>query len=569
MRRVLIFTLMVYHSLSMLVTAQSNHDSLYAVWQSTAQKDSVRIIAFSRYIKSKYLFSKPDSAYILSNELYNFSLSKSRLDGQALACNLQGISQYLIGDYPTSLGYFKEGYELFNTLGNKRSTANALGNIGNIYVTQGDYSRGLDYFLKSLKVAEEYGDDGILAATLANIGVIYHNQNENEKALEYFMRSLDIGRKIDNKRIAANALGNMGMVYLDNGDLENALDYYKQSLALNQNIENVSNYTATLRNIGSVYIEMGEFDLALDYLGQSLTASENLGDKQGIASSKNKIGKSYSRILEYQKALTFCTEGYTMALEIGALLQQQEACNCLYLTYKELNQNGKALKYYELFKSIEDSLQVEETSKKLQQMEFQKTMLQDSIAKAEEARLLKEAHQEEIKKKNQSRNTAYVGGFIALLLAGGFYSRWRFVRRSKEAIEREKNRSENLLLNILPAEIAQELKEKGKADARDFDQVSILFTDFADFTEQSAQLSAADLVNEINHCFEAFDAIMEKYGIEKIKTIGDAYMAAGGLPVPTQNSTKNTVLAALEMQEFHNKPKNNFKGAKPIRLWRG
>jgi adenylate cyclase len=112
-----------------------------------------------------------------------------------------------------------------------------------------------------------------------------------------------------------------------------------------------------------------------------------------------------------------------------------------------------------------------------------------------------------------------------------------------------------LLLNILPADIAAELKEKGRADARDFDLVSILFTDFKDFTEQSAKLSAADLVNELNHCFEAFDGIMGKYHIEKIKTIGDAYMAAGGLHVPTDDSVKNTVLAAIEMQAFVGKRK--------------
>lgn len=142
------------------------------------------------------------------------------------------------------------------------------------------------------------------------------------------------------------------------------------------------------------------------------------------------------------------------------------------------------------------------------------------------------------------------GGVLALLLAGGFYSRWQYVRKSKTVIEKEKDRSENLLPNMLLAEIAEELKEKGIADARDFEIVSILFMDFKGFTEQSAKLSAADWVNEINHCFEAFDGIMEKYGIEKIKTIGDAYMAVGGLPIPTDDSVKNSVLAALDMQDF-------------------
>jgi adenylate cyclase len=177
-------------------------------------------------------------------------------------------------------------------------------------------------------------------------------------------------------------------------------------------------------------------------------------------------------------------------------------------------------------------------------------MLQDSIAKAEEARLVQEAHQEEVRQSARTRNVLAVSGSFLLLLAGGFYSRARYMRRSKAVLQVEKDRSENLLLNILPAEIAEELKQNGRCEARDFNTVSILFTDFKGFTEHSATMSAAALVNEINTCFEAFDGIMAKYGIEKIKTIGDAYMAAGGLPVPTEGSVRNTVLAALEMQRF-------------------
>jgi class 3 adenylate cyclase len=130
------------------------------------------------------------------------------------------------------------------------------------------------------------------------------------------------------------------------------------------------------------------------------------------------------------------------------------------------------------------------------------------------------------------------------------YSRWRYIKKSKAIIEKEKERSENLLLNILPVEIAEELKETGAAEARDFDQVSILFTDFKGFTKKAEQLSAKELIEEINQCFKTFDHICTKYGVEKIKTIGDAYMAAGGLPVGSENATRNTVLAALEMQSF-------------------
>jgi class 3 adenylate cyclase len=215
-----------------------------------------------------------------------------------------------------------------------------------------------------------------------------------------------------------------------------------------------------------------------------------------------------------------------------------------------MGKGTEALVYLEKMRVAEDSLNAEETSKKLQQMEFQKEILADSIAKAEEARLVEDAHQEEVRQGEKTRNIAFGGGLVLLILAVGLYGRVRYIRKSNALLQIEKDRSENLLLNILPVDIAAELKEKGRADARDFDMVSILFTDFKGFTEASAKLNAQDLVSEINTCFEAFDGIMAKYGVEKIKTIGDAYLAAGGLPVPDDDSTKNTVLAALEMQAF-------------------
>lgn len=137
-----------------------------------------------------------------------------------------------------------------------------------------------------------------------------------------------------------------------------------------------------------------------------------------------------------------------------------------------------------------------------------------------------------------------IGAFLMTLIVAFLFLNQR------NKLSKEKNRSDALLLNILPAKIAEELKNKGHADARDFKKASVLFTDFVAFTEGSEKLSAKELVEEINSCFGAFDRITEKYKIEKIKTIGDAYMAVGGIPVPTAESVENTVLAALEMQEF-------------------
>jgi class 3 adenylate cyclase len=199
---------------------------------------------------------------------------------------------------------------------------------------------------------------------------------------------------------------------------------------------------------------------------------------------------------------------------------------------------------------LKDSLQSNQTSKKLQQMEFAKQVMADSLVQVEKDLQVEMAHQTESREKDKNRNIAIGIGIFFLLLSAGLYMRWRFIKRSKAVIEKEKDRSDNLLLNILPSEIAEELKTKGSADARDFDSVSILFTDFKGFTEASEKLTAKELIEEINVCFKAFDHICEAHGVEKIKTIGDAYMAAGGLPVPSEDSVKNTVLAALEMQAF-------------------
>ncbi len=147
--------------------------------------------------------------------------------------------------------------------------------------------------------------------------------------------------------------------------------------------------------------------------------------------------------------------------------------------------------------------------------------------------------------------------FIVLILAATFFFRMRAKQRTarqlaekNRLIEEERKRSDELLLNILPAPIATELKEKGKATARRYEQVTILFADFRNFTKVAEQLSPEQLVAEIDYIFKGFDYIIGQYDdIEKIKTIGDAYMCASGLD-ERKRFPLNIVKAALEMQEF-------------------
>src|SRR5690606_36961470 len=135
-------------------------------------------------------------------------------------------------------------------------------------------------------------------------------------------------------------------------------------------------------------------------------------------------------------------------------------------------------------------------------------------------------------------------------MAFGLFRRNRFINRTKQIIENEKNKSDRLLLNILPIQTALELKEHGKVEAKKFELVSVMFTDFKNFTSYSEKLSPEDLVKSIDYYFSKFDEIIEKYQLEKIKTIGDSYMCAGGLPFPSTNHPIKMVLAALEISKF-------------------
>ncbi|MCB1178755.1 MAG: guanylate cyclase, partial [Leptospiraceae bacterium] len=133
-------------------------------------------------------------------------------------------------------------------------------------------------------------------------------------------------------------------------------------------------------------------------------------------------------------------------------------------------------------------------------------------------------------------------------------------------VEEEKEKSEKLLLNILPKDVASELKEKGFSEPVLFDSVSVMFTDFKGFTTIAEKLSPQELVKDLDACFVQFDKISERYNLEKLKTIGDSYMCAGGIPKKNKTHAIDCILAALEIQDFMNMMKD-LKEQKGFPYW--
>jgi class 3 adenylate cyclase len=250
--------------------------------------------------------------------------------------------------------------------------------------------------------------------------------------------------------------------------------------------------------LADIYADKGNFDLAFKYANRSLELAKAYGLKEQISEASLKLSE----------------------------------------LYENANNEDMALDYYKNHITYRDSLRnIEEVQK---------------ISNAMNSKTLAELELETQKgKTNRIILFATVGVlFLIGLLAYGLFRRNKFIRATNKIITIERERSDNLLLNILPAETAQELKDKGRVEAKQYPSATVLFSDFVGFTSYAEGLSPEELVKTIDHYFSKFDLIMEKYGLEKIKTIGDAYMAVGGLSFDTVDQAKDMVLAAKDMIAF-------------------
>lgn len=230
-------------------------------------------------------------------------------------------------------------------------------------------------------------------------------------------------------------------------------------------------------------------------------------------------------------------------------------------TQQELSQKQATISQISQAKQRSDSL----VRTKASMVEFlTKEQLADSILIERAARQLEErGHQ--VAEAEFAKKVLGLLAALIFVLAGAFYMRYRAKRRAANdlsakniQIEEERRRSDELLLNILPPAIAKELKLRNKVSAQKYEKATVMFIDFIGFTSLAEKLSPERLVEELDFCFSNFDRIIGQYRIEKIKTIGDAYMCAGGLPLPNKTHPEDAVRAALEMVAWlENRNRNN------------
>lgn len=544
-------TLIFFVTLTVGAAAQTAVlDSLKAVWADVQQHDTIRTKAISHIAGKVYLHSRPDSAFHYAQLMHDFAQARKLRRQQADALNIQGASLWIRSDLARAVTYFERSLAIHREIGNHKGVATTLGNIGLIYKGQGDHVKAIGYYSESLHISEKTGEKKGEASMLSNIGVIYDEQGDLDQALDYHTRSLHLREELGDKYGIATSLNNIGLVYKDRGDFAKALDFQHRSLRVCEEANLRKDMANALNNIGLIHGMMGEYEQALRYHQQSLKVREELGDRSGMANALNTIAGIRRKQSRPAEAMPHAERALALAQDAGEPRVIEESALELYELYKLRGQHANALQMHELFIAMRDSIMSEENQKEVMRQQLRYDFEKREALLVAEQEKKDAIAAEQMKRREQQRN-AMLGGLVLMCgLAGVSYCSYRVKRADNVIISKEKARSEELLLNILPHEVAEELKQKGSADARLIDEVTVLFTDFKGFTQLSEALSPQQLVADLNECFSTFDRICTKHGIEKIKTIGDAYMAAGGLPVPSATHAQDVVKAALEMRDF-------------------
>ena len=500
--------------------------------------------------------------------------------GIAMTNNSIGNNYLSNADYPKAIAYFQAALKIHEETGNKKSALNVVSNIGQAFAQQGNYVNALEYFFLALKMAEEAGDKNSIALNTCNIGSVCQMQRDYPKALEYFQKALGLGQELGDKSLQTRATVNIGTIYYWQKNYDHALEYDFKGLKMAEDAGNNQAIAKSYSNIGNVYTEQKNYSMAITFMMKGLKIDEEMADKYATGFLLKNIGFAYLAILHdstanktgerqqkvttgeissgkylpdeaiptgkaarLQKAMYYLQRALDIARGINQLDIQMDCDEGISEVYELKGDLKNEIDNFKKYTAVKDTIFSKDNSKTIA-----KISADNEYNLKHQADSLKTAAQEKLTalKLRRQRTYTFMGIAGTLLLMGFSF----FIVQARRKSEYERKKSDELLLNILPAEVANELKLTGVSEAKYFDHVTVIFTDFVNFTKASEQLSPKELVNELHTCFKAFDGIISKHNLEKIKTIGDAYLAVSGLPAPDPLHAENVIRAAKDIVDY-------------------
>ena len=467
---------------------------------------------------------------------------------------LRSLAYNEINDLQLSLKYAEELIVLSKSENNAMFLHSGYLQKGNNYRLLGDLEIALDAFMKSGEaavIAKYTEGEGIANMSIADI---YSLKGNFSNAETYYNKAIELLRKTNDSISLATALSNAGDELFLNKKYDAALHYFEEAGLIFKKANHAIGMAYYLGSVGMVYAEQGKEELAKKHLNEAIAMLEELQDYYGISAFLPYLAAIYARQNDLTAALRYAKRSLELATTYGLKEQISEANLQLSKLYEQAGNSAESYKYYRNHIAYRDSVKniksVQETANLRTNYEVSQKQIEVDLHKKESEIL-------ELKGKRQ-RNLNYaavITTVLIVLLALSLYQRYSFIKKTNRIIEEEKNKSDKLLRNILPEETALELKESGKVKAQKFESVTVLFTDFKNFTRSSSNLSPENLVRSVNYYFSKFDGVMDKHGMEKIKTMGDSYMCAGGLHFHKADHALKMVQAAFEISQIMDETK--------------
>lgn len=404
---------------------------------------------------------------------------------------------------------------------------------GNAYRLKSDFSKALDSYFIGAKIGE--ANNQITGGIYIAIADVYSIMENNKNARNYYQKAIQLLRIETDSINLGSVLLNAGDDYFNSGQLDTALLFTTEASAIFKKIDYPLGQAYGLGNLGMIYAQMGQDRIAERNMNQAIQLMEKLNAYYPITVYLAYISDIYQTKGITDIALKYTTNSLELAQIHGLKQQVNDAHLKLSELYEQTKNYNQSLFHFKNHTTYRDSIQNIAEVQKIAELRTDFEVSQ----KQTEVDLLNQ------EKKTQQVITNSLGLILGLITLFSL-----LLYRNYKAVVKARKESDELLLNILPAETAAELKQNGKVVAKKINAVTVLFTDFKDFTKHTENLSPEILVARIDYYFSKFDAIIEKHGLEKIKTIGDAYMCVGGLPLPTNNHAHKTVAAALDIIEF-------------------
>ncbi len=576
----------------------------------TRLPDSTRVHVLNE-LAWEYRFQKADSARLLLQTALRLADSIRFRPGMGNAWNYFGVLESNQGDHRKAIGHFESALAIRRSLADSAGVSNVLNNLGNELRESGRYPEAYAQYEECQQIRYALGDTVRALRVTYNLAILCEEMGTYKEALGFIYQYLAGASQLADSAGMANAWNIIGNILIEQDNFTQAEDAYRKALHMHRSLGNERETATVLLNLANLSDAKGErlldesiladsvrlyFDTAVHYLQEVMDIREKDGDSPGLAEAYNNMGLVLKNLGSYreasgeprraqlawsealswlQKALAIrqaendrfglmelyngfgdvyrrqdrleeafemTDRYYRLAQELDSKKYQVNGLKDLARLYAKRGDYKQAYAFFRRHADLRFEVFQEDFWEQQKRMEAIYIDKDIKVAK-EKADMALRRREAELKAATVLRNSFLAGGALLLILALLLLNRNRI-------IQRERQRSESLLLNILPKVTALELKTKGKAQARRFDAVSVLFTDFKSFTQMAEQMPPEQLVAELDGCFQGFDDIADRHGIEKIKTIGDAYLCVAGLPTPSDDHAVRMVLAALDMQDF-------------------